>query len=55
MTALIPGLFPGVTVTASTTNFTILVTPNLVSTYSTPNGTPYPYLPVLVTVTNGYT
>ena len=52
---LIPGLFPGVTVTSATTNFTVLVTPNLVSTYSTPNGAPYPYLPVLVTVTNGYT
>jgi hypothetical protein len=52
---LIPGLFPGVTVTSSTTNITVLVTPNLVSTYTTPNGAPYPYLPVLVTVTNGYT
>jgi len=52
---LIPGLFPGVTVTSSTTNFGVLYTPITATTVTTIPGTPYPGVPVISVVTNGYT
>jgi hypothetical protein len=51
---LIPGLFPGVTVTSSTTNFGVLYTPITTTTVTTLYGTPYPGVPVISVVTNGY-
>ena len=51
---LIPGLFPGVTVTSSTTNFGVLYTPITATTVTTLYGTPYPGVPVIGIVTNGY-
>ena len=53
--SLIPVLFPGVTVTSSTTNFAVLATPNTVAYFTTGYGQPYPVVPVMVVVTNGYT
>jgi hypothetical protein len=51
----IPTLFPGVTVTAATTNFVVVATPNVSSSFTINNGQPYPGVPVLTVVTNGYT
>ena len=51
----IPTLFPGVTVASSTTNWTVVYTPIIDSYYAIPIGSPYPSVPVLTLVTNGYT
>ena len=52
---LIPVLFPGVTVTASSNYWTWVCTPNVVSYFTNYYGSPYGSPPVLVVVTNGYT
>lgn len=52
---LIPGLFPGVTVTGYSNYWVAAQTPNVISYYSNPYGSPYPGVTNLVTVTNGYT
>ena len=51
---LIPGLFPGVTVTSSTTNFGVLYTPITATTVTVLPGTPYPGVTNISVVTNGY-
>ncbi len=52
---LIPGLFPGVTVTSYSNYWVAVGTPNIISYYLTTYGTPYPAATNLVSVTNGYT
>ena len=52
---LIPGLFPGVTVTSYSNYWVAVGTPNVVTYYSTPYGSPYPGASNLVSVTTGYT
>jgi hypothetical protein len=52
--ALIPGLFPGVSVTSSTTNFGVLYTPIVATTVTVLPGTPYPGVTNISVVTNGY-
>jgi len=53
--ALIPGLFPDVTVTGYSTYWTVVGTPNVITYYTVSYGSPYPEPQNLVTVTNGYT
>ena len=53
--ALIPGLFPGVTVTSSSNYPVIISTPIIVAYFTNYIGSPYGSLPVFVVATNGYT
>jgi hypothetical protein len=51
--ALIPGLFPGVTVAGSTNIFTVVCTPNVVSYFTNKNGSPAGSAPQFIVTTNG--